>query len=293
MPELPEVETIRRSLLPFIIGHRIGRVLTDTPGVFADPDPDRITGLFICGIRRRGKYLMLYLAPDHCSGLSVPDRQEQLAAWLMIHLRMTGRLTLQASEQPVKKHTHVRIELFEAATRTTSWLMFQDTRRFGRLWLQQAASADTDPACLVHLGPEPLDPPVTADILARHLLRHPRLSLKAALLDQSVIAGIGNIYADEILFAAGLPPDRTVAGLTQPDLEQLSVAIPTVLSKAIDLCGITLRDYVDGWNRKGSFQDCLMVYGRTGLPCLTCGHQILKKKLAGRSTHWCPVCQPQ
>jgi formamidopyrimidine-DNA glycosylase len=282
MPELPEVETIRRSLLPTVTGRIVGQVVIDTPAVFALPDPGLVQGLCVATIRRRGKYLLFYLTGQGADPV-----------WLIVHLRMTGRLTLQPEASPVKKHTHVRIELVSAGAAEPVWLIFQDTRRFGRLWLQQSPSPDTWPDCLAGLGPEPLDPPVTAGSLTIQLARHRGLSLKAALLDQSVIAGIGNIYADEILFAAGLPPDLCVASLTMPNLERLAEAIPAVLTRAIELCGTTLRDYVDGWSQKGRFQACLMVYGRAGLPCRVCSHEIHKKKLAGRTTCWCPVCQPR
>ncbi|MDW7657199.1 MAG: bifunctional DNA-formamidopyrimidine glycosylase/DNA-(apurinic or apyrimidinic site) lyase [Bacillota bacterium] len=280
MPELPEVETIRRSLLPTVKGRIVSQVVIDTPAVFALPDPTSIQGYCVSTIRRRGKYLLFYLTG-----------QDTDPVWLIVHLRMTGRLTLQPEASPVKKHTHVRVELCSPGTPDSVWLIFQDTRRFGRLWLQPAADQYTWPECLAGLGPEPLDPPVTADSLAGQLERHKGLSVKAALLNQSVIAGIGNIYADEILFDAGLPPDLCVASLTEQNLAHLATAIPDVLNRAIELCGTTLRDYVDGWNQKGSFQTCLMVYGRAGLPCRVCGHEICKKKLAGRTTSWCPVCQ--
>lgn len=280
MPELPEVETIRRSLLPVVTGRDINRIVIDSPTVFALPDPAIIMGRRIAAIRRRGKYLLFWLTG-----------QAAAPVWLIVHLRMTGRLTLQPEATPVKKHTHVRIELTSPAAPEPAWLIFQDTRRFGRLWLQQGVSPDVWPECLAGLGPEPLDPPVSADCLAVQLARHRGLSVKAALLNQSVIAGIGNIYADEILFAAGLPPDLPVASLTGANLAHLAAAIPAVLTRAIELCGTTLRDYVDGWSQKGRFQACLMVYGRSGLPCRVCGHEIRKKKLAGRTTCWCPVCQ--
>ena len=280
MPELPEVETIRRSLLPTVTGRIVNRVVIDTPAVFALPDPASIQGLNVAAIRRRGKYLLFWLTGQTADPV-----------WLIVHLRMTGRLTLQPEASPVKKHTHVRIELSSPVAPDPVWLIFQDTRRFGRMWLQQGASPDIWPDCLASLGPEPLDPPVSVDCLAGQLERHRGLSLKAALLNQSVIAGIGNIYADEILFAAGLPPDLLVVSLSRANMARLAAAIPAVLTRAIDLCGTTLRDYVDGWSQKGGFQACLMVYGRSGLPCRVCGHEIRKKKLAGRTTCWCPVCQ--
>ena len=169
--------------------------------------------------------------------------------------------------------------------------MFQDTSRFGRIWLEPAGPAETSPKSLDKLGPEPFAHEINAQVLARQLKRHPRLALKAALLDQSVLAGIGNIYADEILFAAKLAPQRPAGSLTEAELERLSEVIPLIINRAIELCGTTLRDYVDGWNQSGSFQDFLMAYGRAGQDCKVCGQIMQKTKLAGRTTSWCPTCQ--
>lgn len=280
MPELPEVETIRRSLLPIILQRTIGDVIVDTPAVLL-AEAATISGRRITAIRRRGKYLLFFLEKTGADPL-----------WLLVHLRMTGRLTVQPDAEPVKKHTHVRLELLPPAGGARVFLIFQDTRRFGRMWLAPAISPDSWPACLNGLGPEPLDPPLTDAALSSQLARHPGLSLKAALLNQSVLAGLGNIYTDEILFVAGLAPERSVASLSPEEQRQLGQAIAAVLSRAIELCGTTLRDYVDGWSRAGRFQSCLMVYGRSGLPCRVCGRIIRKKKLVGRTTSWCPFCQP-
>ena len=282
MPELPEVETVRRSLEPSILGQFVRHVILDTPSVWRGADPDTVTGLRITFSKRRGKYLLFFLEPAGTEGL---------AYWLVVHLRMTGRLTLQSSPEPVRPHTHVRLEL-GGKTPQPVWLIFQDTRRFGHFSLVPAQSADQLPDVLPCLGPEPLDPAFDAGVLGRQLSGHSRLNLKAALLNQAIIAGIGNIYADEILFASRLAPDRLAGSLDEAEIGRLADSIRDVLFRAVDLCGTTLKDYVDGWNRKGSFQHCLMVYGRAGQPCRRCDMTIQKKKLAGRSTHWCPACQP-
>jgi formamidopyrimidine-DNA glycosylase len=282
MPELPEVETVRRSLDPFVVGRSVNRVILDTPSVWCGAGPDAIAGLTVTRSARRGKYLLFFLAPTHAAGT---------AYWLVVHLRMTGRLTLQDAPEPARKHTHVRIEL-DGETMPPIWLIFQDTRRFGRFSLYPAQSADQLPAALPRLGPEPLEPSFGAELLARQLSGHSRLNLKAALLNQAIVAGIGNIYADEILFASRLSPQRLAGSLDDAETARLADAVRSVLLRAVDLCGTTLKDYVDGWNRKGSFQHCLMVYGRSGQPCRRCGLAVQKKKLAGRSTHWCPACQP-
>ena len=280
MPELPEVETIRRSLLPFVKGKIIKELILDTPSVFTDPDPFSVEGMTVTKISRRGKYLLLRLAGK--------DKEDQ---WLLVHLRMTGRLTLQPEKDPVAKHTHVRFGLGSPGGDLEIWLIFQDTRRFGRIWLEPAGPAGTFPKSLDKLGPEPFARELNAQVLARQLKRHPRLALKAALLDQSVLAGIGNIYADEILFATRLAPQRPAGTLEEAELERLAEVIPLIINRAIELCGTTLRDYVDGWNQSGSFQDFLMAYGRAGQDCKVCGQIMQKTKLAGRTTSWCPTCQ--
>lgn len=278
MPELPEVETVRRSLLPVVCGRVIGHAEVLTPGVLlgsATPP----TGWRIDQISRRGKYLVFGLT----SG--------QKTAQLIVHLRMTGRLLLQETDQQPVKHTHIRLRLDPESGQPggSIWLIYNDPRRFGRLWLLADKSA-TPPAGFLNLGPEPLDPDFNANCLPEKF-RNRRSSLKAVLLDQTVVAGLGNIYADEVLFDSGLHPARPASSLSSAELERLSASIVQVLNHAIDCQGTTLRDYVDGWNRKGTFQDCLMVYGRAGLPCRQCGTTIRQTRLAGRSTCWCPVCQ--
>lgn len=278
MPELPEVETVRRSLLPVVCGRIISLAEILTPGVLLGGRTP-LTGWRIEQISRRGKYLVFDLTAG------------QKTARLIVHLRMTGRLLLQTTDQLPVKHTHIRLRLDPESGQPGDpiWLIYNDPRRFGRLWLL-ADEAAAPPAGFLKLGPEPLDPGFNASSLAEQFLRR-RSSLKAVLLDQTVIAGLGNIYADEVLFASGLHPARSASSLKAIEIERLSEAIVQVLTHAIDCQGTTLRDYVDGWNRKGTFQDCLMVYGRAGQPCRQCGTIISQTRLAGRSTCWCPVCQ--
>lgn len=278
MPELPEVETVRRSLLPAVCGRVIGHADILTPGVLLCSKTP-MTGWQIEQISRRGKYLVF----DLTSG--------EKTAQLIIHLRMTGRLLLQETDQTPVKHTHIRLRLDPVSGQTgeSIWMIYNDPRRFGRLWLLADKSA-APPAGFLKLGPEPLDPSFNAASLSEKI-QHRRSSLKAVLLDQTVVAGLGNIYADEVLFASGLHPARPASSLSSAEIERLRTSIVEVLNHAIDCQGTTLRDYVDGWNRKGTFQDCLMVYGRSGLPCRNCGTTIRQTRLAGRSTCWCPVCQ--
>lgn len=280
MPELPEVETVRLSILPEIQGRIIGSLQILTPGVWLSDGTDPV-GWRIDDVSRRGKYLIFALSGG------------QKPVSLICHLRMTGRLLLQTEELPPQKHTHVRMRLDPVGARTDSkpiWLDYVDPRRFGRLWLLAGESADL-PKGLANLGPEPLTDDFNAEILAAKLEGR-QLTIKAMLLDQGTVAGLGNIYADESLFASGLNPARRASSLTIDEIGRLAGAVSDVLGRAIDCCGTTLRDYADGWNRKGKFQECLMVYGRAGEPCRRCGETIRLIRLAGRSTCFCPACQP-
>jgi formamidopyrimidine-DNA glycosylase len=286
MPELPEVESIRQSLLPAVTGRVIGRWEVLTPGVFMHEDLP-LTGWTVSRLERRGKYLIFRLRQPGWP-----------AACLVVHLRMSGRLLLSDGCGQPKKHTHVRFRLDPVAAGGPDaplWLDYHDPRRFGRLWLYREGSpgGTNRPAGLEALGPEPLDPSFGQAEFAARLRRRSRTSLKAVLLDQTVLAGLGNIYADESLFASGLSPCRTVESLSGQEIAGLLAAIRSVLGRAIACQGTTLKDYVNGWNQKGTFQDCLMVYSRRGQPCRLCGRVIESARLAGRTTCWCPGCQPQ
>lgn len=279
MPELPEVETVRRSLLPAVCGRSIAYVEIRTQGVWLGSDVD-LEGWLIRDVTRRGKYLLFHLSRSAQSAL------------MIVHLRMTGRLLLQSCDVQPQKHTHIRIKLSRADDRTDcpEWVSFVDPRRFGRIWFLTGENPEM-PEGMTRLGPEPISVDFNADLLLERTAKR-QASLKAVLLDQTVVAGLGNIYADESLFAAGLFPARPGCSLSGPEAGRLRIAIVDVLERAIECNGTTLRDYADGWNRKGRFQDCLMVYGRAGEPCRVCGTTIRRMKLAGRSTCWCPFCQP-
>lgn len=283
MPELPEVETIRRSLQPTLVHRRITRFDVMTNGVLIQDHLPR-TGWQIRSIGRRGKYLIMALR-------LAEDIQAIQEAQLIVHLRMTGQLLIRSDETEPKKHTHIRLQLEDAQGQPV-WLDFNDTRRFGRFWLLANHSIQM-PAGLVSLGPEPLDDDFTPACLAQQLRSHPKLTLKAALLNQTIVAGLGNIYADESLFAARLAPMRQVSSLSETEIERLTQAIRQILSLAVDLAGTTLSDYVDGWNRKGKFQEQLCAYSRSGQGCRVCGTTLKSIRLAGRTTCWCPSCQPE
>ncbi len=325
MPELPEVETVRQTLLPEVIGHFIVMTYILTPGVLLNPAqldislhpetdlsqclpgchlPDSSRSCVkadhqarwkIAGLERRGKYLIIRLADIAAA--------KPFHACLLVHLRMTGRLLLKNHHERPPRHTHVRFLLNASdqnemchtpADDHTKVLDFHDTRRFGRIWLLPEdinGKLVGAPSGFYCLGPEPLEASFTSAVFKAHLERRQKTPVKSALLDQKVVAGLGNIYADEALFRAGIQPQRRISSLSVHEIKKLHRAIIEVLHEAIACQGTTLRDYVDGWNRKGRFQSCLMVYGRAGEPCRRCDKLIAKTVLAGRTTCFCPRCQ--
>jgi formamidopyrimidine-DNA glycosylase len=272
MPELPEVETVVRDLRPLLVGRRLAHVETG-PHQLREPwDPawrPRLTGRVVAAARRRGKWILLDLDDAAC---------------LVVHLGMTGQLTVTAAGQPRASHTHLVAPLDDGRDE----LRFRDIRRFGSARLFAAAAA-VDEFLRDRLGPEPFD--LRAEELAAALAGTDRC-LKAVLLDQTVVAGVGNIYADESLFRAGLHPARRARTVTPAEAARLRDAVAAVLTRAVEYRGSTIRDYVGGSGLRGGFQDEFAVYGRTGEPCPACGGPIECLRLAGRSSHFCPVCQP-
>ncbi|MCW2276724.1 bifunctional DNA-formamidopyrimidine glycosylase/DNA-(apurinic or apyrimidinic site) lyase [Heliophilum fasciatum] len=274
MPELPEVETVRRSLAAHVVGQQIVAVDVRRSDVVAAPEhgemfPMALMERTIEGLERRGKYLLMALSDN---------------LWLVVHLRMTGRWVLTAPETPEPAHTHVILRLSGGQE-----LRYTDPRRFGRLRLVSADGLALCPG-LSTLGPEPLDPAYRPEHLAEALARR-TTRIKALLLDQHVIAGLGNIYADEALAMAAIHPDRPASSLTTDEVACLYQSIQRVLQAGIDAKGTSFRDYVDGEGQKGAFQEQLWVYGREGEPCRRCGGTILRAKRGGRSAHFCPYCQ--
>lgn len=269
MPELPEVETYARELRAFLVGRRITDVAIHWPGAIAAPPAETFSsaarGQQIVNVTRRGKYLLMPLA----SG-----------ATLVIHLRMTGNLNIWPAQRPAEPHTHVVLSLDDGQS-----LHFNDPRKFGRLWL-----ADDVEELIGKLGPEPLDGAFTPQELATRLQGR-ATSIKAALLDQSCIAGIGNIYADEVLFAARIDPRRPASSLDHGDILRLHAAIRSVLAEAIRAGGSTLRNYRPPMTGQGRFQDEFRVVRRADQPCPVCGTPIVRIRLAQRSTYFCPQCQ--
>lgn len=272
MPELPEVETIRRTLAEHVTNLKIEEIrLIWTSAVCDWKDQSfetLITGRRILSIDRRGKYLLIRLDED---------------LTLIAHMRMTGRLNYYSENQEPEKHTHVVFRLEQGEVH------FSDVRKFGRI------QAIPTPLCisessLCKLGPEPLEAEFTPEVLKVRFGKK-KLSVKAALLDQHVLAGLGNIYVDESLFRAGISPVRGVDTLTEQEISKLHHAIQDVLQAGIDAQGTSFRDYRDANGEKGSFERELLVYGRGGQPCRVCGQTLERLRLAGRTTVYCSRCQ--
>lgn len=272
MPELPEVETTAADLRPQVTGLRIAGTHLLWPGMVAKPDAAefaaRLAGQEIVKVGRRGKYLLFALASGET---------------LICHLRMTGRLRVVAAESAVANGPHVRAWFALSDGRR---LVFTDLRKFARMWLVNDAEE-----VVGKLGLEPLEPEFTAPALTERLARRGS-AIKAVLLDQTLVAGLGNIYADEALFRAGIHPLRPANRLSPAELDRLHAAIVAVLRQAVTGRGTTLRDYIPPLGEAGGFQDQLQVYQRTDRPCPNCGEAIRRIKVTQRSTHYCPNCQP-
>jgi formamidopyrimidine-DNA glycosylase len=273
VPELPEVETVVRDLRPLLTGRSVASVRVSKHALrrpWSRAWSARLAGRRVEEVRRRGKWIVVTLDGDSA---------------LVFHLGMTGQLTVADAAEPTADHTHLVIGLDDSRQ-----LRFRDVRRFG------SATLFPDAAALGHffeesgLGPEPFDLDAAA---WRGVLRRTERCLKAVLLDQRVVAGVGNIYADESLFEARLHPGRTASSLSAAEADRLRRAVVTVLTRAIDRRGSTIRDYVGGSGRRGGYQDEFRAYQRTGQPCPRCGTPIAGLRLAGRSTHYCPKCQQE
>jgi formamidopyrimidine-DNA glycosylase len=269
MPELPEVETVVRGLRPMLVGQRLARVVARRPDLRWPLPPDlgqRLTGATVTAIGRRAKY-----------GLMETDRGDTL----IFHLGMSGRFHLL--EGPPGLHDHL---LFETPTQT---LAYNDHRRFGSMHLAPTAEALGHPL-LASLGPEPLSQAFSAAHL-QAAAQGRASSIKALLLDQRTVAGIGNIYACEALFAAGINPVRMAGAIAPARLARLVEAVKEVLARAIDAGGSTLRDHAQPSGDSGYFQHQFLVYGREGAPCPACGSPLRRRVQTGRSTFHCQRCQ--
>ena len=271
MPELPEVETIRRGLEPLLEGRRIARVRVrrrDLRRPLAADFERRVTGRRVAAVARRAKYLLFHL----------DDGQAVIG-----HLGMSGRIAAARAADPPKRHDHVAFE-----TDDGTLIVYNDARRFGLLEVCDGTALDRHPL-LRHLGPDPLGNGFNGPALAAAAAGR-RSPVKALLLDQTVVAGLGNIYACESLYRAGVSPRRLGANLGAARAERLAAAVRAVLADALAAGGSSLRDYVGASGELGYFQHAFRVYSREGAPC-DAGHPVRRIVQGGRSTFYCPRCQ--
>ncbi len=286
MPELPEVETVRRGLASLIIGCTVTAVTHDTPKSFPNAAGDVenfLIGAAVTEVRRRAKVLLIDLSTDYT---------------LVIHLKMTGQLVFRGEAVFGAGHPNDSLvgELPDRSTRVvftfadSSRLYFNDQRKFG--WVKLLPTLEVPEIDFMKkVGPEPLEADFTADEFAARFLRRKRTSIKAALLDQTVIAGVGNIYADESLWGAKIHPLRLVESLAPKEFATLYEELRAVMNLAIEKGGSTDKNYVNAEGKRGSYMDFARVFRRQGKPCPRCGTVIIKFKAAGRGTHICPYCQ--
>ena len=275
MPELPEIETIVAGLTRLVIGKIIDDITWDWAKAFPN-DPavvDATIGRSIVKASRMGKAILIDL--DNTTTI-------------LIHLKMTGQLVFQEADQEgpfPDKTTRVTLDFTDG-----SLLFFNDQRKFG--WVKILTSTElANNEFLQKLGPDPLSKTFTQALFTQRMSRRKDTSVKAALLDQTVVAGLGNIYCDEALFLAGIMPDRKVRTLSDQDYRKLHRAIRKVLKRSVELGGSTRRNYLNVEGIRGHYLDEAFVYGRTGEPCRVCAQPILKIRVAGRGTHFCKHCQ--
>jgi formamidopyrimidine-DNA glycosylase len=270
MPELPEVETVVRSLAKHVTGDVIESAwFSGKPQTFKSPPQDIATvieGSRVERVHRQGKHIVINLLRD----------SNKAAQWI-VHLGMTGSVLVTGPEAEIEKHTHVIAKLASGKE-----IRFVDPRRFGRTWVV------TDENGFEAGGHEPLD--VGSEIFAG-LFSGRKTPIKSALLNQKLLRGVGNIYADESLFRAHIRPRRRASSLTRDELRRLYASVQKVLKEAIAAGGSSVSDYVDANGKKGMFQIQHRVYGRDGKPCIACRTPIKRVVVAGRSTHYCPNCQ--
>jgi formamidopyrimidine-DNA glycosylase len=271
LPELPEVETVVRDLRQALVGRRLSSVRVSRKRLrvpWSAAWARRVRGRTVSGLDRRGKWILIDLE----------------GPWLLVHLGMTGQFRVVPAEAPRESHTHLVFALDDGGLE----LRFRDVRRFGSVQYH-ATRADLDTFLApTRLGPEPF---ALGPAIWRERLAGTTRSLKAVLLDQTIVAGVGNIYADESLYESRLHPTLPANALTPRQADSLRRAIVRVLNRAIECRGSSIRDYIFGNGESGRYQNEFRVYGRTGDPCPRCRTPIERIVLAGRSTHYCPACQ--
>jgi formamidopyrimidine-DNA glycosylase len=273
MPELPEVETVKRTLASLVVGKTIKQVTVSLPRIIRRPDDihlfkEQLAGTTIIAVERRGKFLKLFAHPYV----------------LVSHLRMEGKYSVKDSTEPVEKHVHVIFHFTDGTE-----LRYKDVRQFGTmdLFLQ---GEETKEAPLEKLGPEPLEDQFTLDWFHKNL-RKRSTKIKPLLLNQHFLVGLGNIYVDEALYKAKIHPLRSANSLTEEEVANLFFSIRETLQTAIDAGGSSVRSYVNGQGEIGYFQLQIQVYGRKNEPCYTCGEPITRIIVGGRGTHICKTCQ--
>jgi len=276
MPELPEVETVLRGLKSRALGRRISSVEVRHPGAIAGSPEDfvqNIEGRKIAAFARKGKAI----------GVELRSTDGAPPSFLLIRLGMTGRFTVNPCDAPLEAHTHARLMLDDGREE----IRFQDARRFGRL---RCCTRDELDAIFARLGPDAQQ--ITEDTFLRSM-RGRKGAIKSWLMNQQMLAGLGNIYADEALFVARIHPLAQPGRVSIAKARRLYRAIQTVLARAVSLQGTTFRDYIDIEGRPGNYAPRLRVYQRTGEPCRRCKTKICRLVIAGRSSHFCPRCQPR
>jgi len=273
MPELPEVETIRRELAPYISGQDVIRCHVLRPDIIAYPDPDRFCEKLVHDtintVERKAKYLIIKLTSGNR---------------LIIHLRLSGTIFLKPRNTSPERFTRLNITLKDYE------LFFNEPRVLGRAYLIQKNSDKGIPKGLQSLGLEPIDADFTCEYLWGRI-KGRKAKMKSVLLDQHICAGVGNIYSDEVLFSTGIRPTRRAYRVTRRETQDLVTALKEILKKAIRKFGTSVGDYVRTDGTNGSFQDSLYVYQREGQPCRICGTEIKALKIGNRSTRFCPKCQ--
>ncbi|TVP54258.1 MAG: bifunctional DNA-formamidopyrimidine glycosylase/DNA-(apurinic or apyrimidinic site) lyase [Halomonadaceae bacterium] len=269
MPELPEVETTRQGITPYLLGQRIEKLWLHNPSLrWPVPAnlPDLMQGQTVTGVDRRAKYLLLH----------------QGAGTALVHLGMSGSLRVSDASEPLRRHDHVELRLSSG-----HHLRFNDPRRFGAwLWSEDWPGH----ALIRELGPEPLGELFTGDYLYARA-RGRKTAIKAFIMNNHVVVGVGNIYASEALFMAGIDPARSAGRISRARLDALVVAIRQVLASAIAQGGTTLRDFINSDGNPGYFKQSLLVYGRQGEPCRQCQRPLQGRRIGQRSTVYCRHCQ--
>lgn len=273
MPELPEIETVRRVVGPQMVGRRVTEVSVRHPKVIGRPDPEsfaeRLVGRTFTDLTRRGKNLTAILDDG---------------SRMVMHMRMTGCLVVAPHDRPEEPHTHIVIGLDDGME-----LRFSDTRRFGRFWML-ADGEDDDCTGICKLGPEPFDPSFTAEYLENRI-GGSRRAIKECLLDQGVVAGIGNIYSDEILFDTGIDPVCPACLLDHDDWSRLAEEIPRALGFFIEKNEISPEEWLEGKGKEYRNTPYIRIYVHAGQPCPVCGTPLVRRVVGGRSSVSCPMCQ--